>query len=74
MVIFGAMLSLPATAIFYFLDHIFKKYTGNTPRKIILTLYTFAGVYTTFVLFEFPNIWWFIYSLTMTGALWLYKA
>ncbi|AWH84539.1 hypothetical protein HYN59_05140 [Flavobacterium album] len=73
-VMFGAVLSLPAIAIFYYLNIYLKKYLSGVARKIILSIYTFLSVYFTFVLSEFDIIpWWFaIYSFIMTGSLWLY--
>ena len=81
MIIVGFLLSIPAMIIFWLIKRGIKSKFTNWKEKLILSIYSFFSVWTTFYIVDKgfitrwseQTIWVLIYSLTIVIAVWIFK-
>lgn len=81
MIIVGFLLSIPAMIIFWLIKKSIKSKFTNWKEKLILSIYSFFSVWTTFYIVDKgfitrwseQTIWVLIYSLTIVIAVWIFK-
>jgi len=81
MIIVGFLLSIPAMIIFWLIKRSIKSKFTNWKEKLILSIYSFLSVWTTFYIVDKgfiirwseQTIWVLIYSLTIVMAVWIFK-
>ncbi|AGI26973.1 putative membrane protein [Polaribacter sp. MED152] len=81
MIIVGFLLSIPAMIIFWLIKRSIKSKFTNWKEKLILSIYSFLSVWTTFYIVDKGFIirwseqtfWVLIYSLTIVIAVWIFK-
>ena len=81
MIIVGFLSSIPAMIIFWLIKRGIKSKFTNWKEKLILSIYSFFSVWTTFYIVDKgfitrwseQTIWVLIYSLTIVIAVWIFK-
>tara|TARA_B110000908_G_C10124699_1_gene389299 strand:+ start:527 stop:904 length:378 start_codon:yes stop_codon:yes gene_type:complete len=81
MIIVGFLSSIPAMIIFWLIKRGIKSKFTNWKEKLILSIYSFLSVWTTFYIVDNgfitrwseQTIWVLIYSLTIVIGVWIFK-
>jgi cyanate permease len=81
MIIVGFLSSIPAMIIFWLIKRSIKSKFTNWKEKLILSIYSFLSVWTTFYIVDNgfitrwseQTIWVLIYSLTIVIGVWIFK-
>ena len=81
MIIVGFLSSIPAMIIFWLIKRSIKSKFTNWKEKLILSIYSFLSVWTTFYILDNgfitrwseQTIWVLIYSLTIVIGVWIFK-
>ena len=81
MIIVGFLSSIPAMIIFWLNKRGIKSKFTNWKEKLILSIYSFLSVWTTFYIVDNgfitrwseQTIWVLIYSLTIVIGVWIFK-